>query len=102
MQSISDPREESVNEEEEVYQNAISYEEELLESPNEMFFQQNESFDLGFATNVETQGGEYVRSFDEEQNEDEHEHHQPYYEEYGLDEGWSDDFREWQRQDDCW
>ena len=102
----TDLHEESMNQEEDVYQNAISCEEELLEHPrNEMFFQQDESFDLGFATNTETQGGEYVRSPDEEQyyEDEEHEYYQPYETEYEVDDTeWNDDFSGWQHQDDYW
>ena len=85
------PQAGQVNQEEEMYQNAISYEEELLEQPNEMFFHdQNEPFEPVFATEPETLGGEYVRSqYDEEQSF--------YYDEY--EEDWNGG---WQQQDDYW
>lgn len=44
MQTPIEPEAGSVNQEEEVYQNAISYEEELFEQPNEAFFQNESPF----------------------------------------------------------
>ena len=96
-----------MNQEEEVYQNAISYEDELVEQPNERWvLPQDESFDdFGFATMTETQGGEYVRSPDNDEEQYEHEQqafHQPYYEEYNTEDEQWDDLRGWQHHDDYW
>jgi len=77
MQTPIEPEAGSVNQEEEVYQNAISYEEELFEQPNEAFFQ-NESPFQEFATGIENQGGEYVRRTNSQEYDTE-EQYQPDY-----------------------